>query len=79
MLWPYLVAFGAGIWLSQYIHHFQLHFAWAKPRRTESQNGEISIAFSAGLTAGAAFWGILVDIIGCTLAYVDILLLEIMY
>lgn len=29
-----------------------------------NQSGNVSIAFSAGLTAGAAFWGILVDIIG---------------
>lgn len=28
------------------------------------QSGNISVAFSAGLTAGAAFWGILVDFIG---------------
>lgn len=28
------------------------------------QQGDISTSFSAGLTAGAAFWGILVDIVG---------------
>ncbi|CAK3786814.1 uncharacterized MFS-type transporter -like [Lecanosticta acicola] len=28
------------------------------------QSGNISVAFSAGLTAGAFFWGVLVDIIG---------------
>lgn len=30
----------------------------------DSSQGEISTAFSAGLCAGAAFWGILVDLIG---------------
>lgn len=29
-----------------------------------NQQGNITAAFNAGLTAGAAFWGILVDIIG---------------
>lgn len=31
---------------------------------TGAQESNISICFSAGLTAGAAFWGILVDLIG---------------
>jgi len=34
------------------------------------QSGNISVAFSSGLTAGAFVWGFLVDIVGlCTLAY----------
>ena len=29
-----------------------------------NEGGSIATAFAAGLTAGAAFWGIIVDIIG---------------
>ena len=35
----------------------------------ENQSGNISVAFSSGLTAGAFVWGFLVDIIGSYLLF----------
>lgn len=38
----------------------------------DSETGNLSTAFSCGLTAGAFMWGILVDIIGRKWAYVSL-------
>lgn len=42
---------------------------------SDAQSGDLGTSFSAGLTAGAAFWGIIVDIIGRYAAFVGVLAL----
>jgi MFS family permease len=65
-IWPYRVSFATRAWIQWYVcdaRAFDDELG-ANSVSIDSQLGNVFTAFSAGLTAGAFVWGVLVDIIG---------------